>query len=477
MRAKIILRQLALVGLALAVASCGGSLLETPPGTLSILVSGFTTTAGDTTADISWTTNVPTTHLVEYGTSPGVYTQSTFQTDTAGVLHTVSLTGLTEAMTYHYRVRTFHSSLPDVTSAESSFATTASAPPTLAQKQRGVWIVGGLSGNVTTSAVSQVDLYDPVLDTWYASITSLPTAVSFAAACSWGGKLYVIGGFDTSGNVRNIVQIYDVAGDSWSSGAPMPPGAGLGRANVFAVTVNNRIYVLGGTTGNATAGWVLPAAGVRTWEYNPSGDSWTQKNDYTNATWTSERLLLAFNDVIYNLGGRSAAATPNTAHDGYAVTTNNYTNAVQEVLLTSARTGSSGVMYTPATGPAVMAIVGGFTALPAVTQNFIVQIAAGGTATSLFQYLYYPFTSPATWQPAAPPPPTYPDAVGFTSSALSGSKIYVFGGTNSVGTTTPPASGRIYVWSFDLAGLPNGSWTACPSMPVGRYGHTAVVVQ
>jgi hypothetical protein len=473
----MILKQLVMVGLALTVASCGGSLLETPPGTLSVLVTGITATAGQTTADISWTTNVPTTHLVEYGTAAGAYTLSTFQTDTAGLSHTVSLTGLTEAMTYYYRVRTFHSSLPDVASAESTFTTSVSTPPSLAQKQRGIWIVGGLSGNAIGTTVSQVDLYDPVLDTWYASVTTLPTAVSFAAACSWSGKLYVIGGFKANGDVCNIVQIYNVAGDGWSSGAPMPGGAGLGRANVSAVTVNNRIYLLSGTTTNATAPWALPLTNFRTWEYNPTGDSWTQKADYTNATWTSERLLLTFNDVIYNLGGRSAAATPNTSHDGYAVTTNNYTNGVQEVLLTSARTGCSGVLYAPATGPAVMAIVGGFTGLPAVTQNFIVQIASGGTATSLFQYLYYPFTAPATWQPTAPPPPTYPDAVGFTSSALSGSKIFVFGGTSSIATTTSPASGRIYAHSFDLAGLPNGAWAACASMPVGRYGHAAVVVQ
>jgi hypothetical protein len=474
MSMETILRRFALIGLALAVTSCGGSLFETPPGTIVILVSGINATPGQTTADIGWTTNVPTTHLVEYGTAPGAYTQSTFQTDTASELHTVALTGLVEATTYYYRVRNFHSSLPDVVSAESSFATGVSAPPTLVQKQRGIWMVGGLSGNAVTTTVSQVDLFDPVLGTWYPGVTSLPTPVSFAAACSWGGKIYVIGGFDSGGNVRNIVQIYNVADDAWSSGTNMPPGALSGRANVYAATVNNRIYLLAGTTGNATAAWILPLAGVRTWEYNPTGDSWTQKADYTSANYTSERLALAFNDVIYNFSGRSASSTPNTAHDGYAVTTNSYTSGATEVVLTSARTGVSGVLYAPAAGPAVMAIVGGFTALPAITQNFIVQIAAGSTPTSLFQYLYYPFTAPATWQNAVN---NFPDSVGFSSAALSGSKIFVYGGTSSVATTTPAASGRTYAYWFDLANLPNGAWTACSSMPVGRYGHTAVAVQ
>lgn len=472
MKIKMVLKQIALIGLALAVASCGGSLLETPPGTLSIIVSSIATSAAETTVDISWTTNVATTHMVEYGTAPGSYTQATFQTETADAAHAVTLTGLTEATTYYYRVRNFHSSLPDVASAESAFTTSVSTPPSLAQKQRGIWIVGGLSGNAIGTTVSQVDLYDPVLDTWYASVTSLPTPVSFAGVCSRGGRIYVIGGFNSTGTVMANVQIYNVAGDSWSAGGAMsaPPPVSA-RANINAVTVNDKIYVLGGTTGDAA----LPRAGsITTFEYNPVLDSWSSKANFVAAGQYSERLSLPFNDVIYNMGGRTSATAVTNTHDGLAVTTNGLTQAT-EVLLTAARTGATGVIYTPTAGPAVAAIVGGFTSLTLTSGNFIVQGTTVSPATNLFQYLYFPFTNPPVtlgWQNADP----LDIDLGFCAAALSGSDLYVFGGTASC--VSASASGLNNAYRFDLDTVATGgAWTASASMPVGRYGHAAVVVQ
>jgi hypothetical protein len=183
----------------------------------------------------------------------------------------------------------------------------------------------------------------------------------------------------------------------------------------------------------------------------------------------SERFLLPFNDVIYHLGGRTAATTVSTAHDGVAVTINGLTGAT-EVVLSTARAGIAGVLYAPASGPALMAIVGGFTSLTATTGNFVAQSTTASPPTNAFQYLYYPFTAPATWQS---PASQYPLSIGFAAAALSGSKMYVFGGTTLV---TAAASGLNNAYWFDLSSL-GGGWTAAASLPAGRYGHAAVTVQ
>jgi hypothetical protein len=459
---KNMLVRFLLSGLTLVLVACNGLLLQTPPGTERAQVSGLAVTAGETTADITWTTSEATTHLLEYGTAPATYTASTFQSQTPDTSHTVSLTGLTAATTYYYRVWNFHSSLPDSVSAESSFSTTVSSPPTDVQKLRGVWIIGGLSTSSIGSVIGAVDLFDPVLNFWYESVTTLPIPVSFAAASSWSGKLYVIGGFDSAGTALADVQIYDVASDSWSTGTSMPAA----RANAYAATVNGRIYVLGGTTLNAaTPPWT---ASNLTYEYTPGG-TWSTKANYAAAAY-SEHFLLPFNDVIYNLGGRTAATTATTWHDGFAVTTNGLSQGT-EVILTSGRTGMAGVLYTPASGPALMAIVGGFTSLTATTGNFVAQSTTASPPTNAFQYLYYPFTAPASWQS----PATYPLWIGFGAAALSGSKMYVFGGTSLV---TAAANGLNNVNWFDLSTL-SGGWTAAASLPAGRgrYGHAAVTVQ
>ncbi|OHD22624.1 MAG: hypothetical protein A2064_07715 [Spirochaetes bacterium GWB1_66_5] len=331
----------------------------------------------------------------------------------------------------------------------------------LTPKQRGVWLIGGLSTSSIGSVLAAVDLYDPVQDAWYPGVTSLPTPVSFAAASFCNGRLYVMGGFNAAGTVLATVQIYDLDDDSWSAGTSMPAA----RANAYAATVNGRIYVLGGTTLNAAATpWT---ASNLTFEYTPGG-TWSTKANYAAANY-SERFLLPFNDVIYNFGGRTTATTVTTAHDGFAVTTNGLSQGT-EVVLAPARTGIAGVLYTPASGPALMAIVGGFTSLTTTNGNFVGQSTGTSLSTSAFQYLYYPFTAPASWQS---PVSQYPFSIGFSAAALSGSRIYVFGGTDVV---TAAANGLNIAYSFDLSNLA-GTWTAAASMPAGRYGHAAVTVQ
>jgi N-acetylneuraminic acid mutarotase len=458
MKSCILIVPAAFLGLFLV--SCGGLLLEEPPGTENVEISGIQATAITTvSATITWSTNVPTTHIVEYGISSGNYSESTLQSQTADTAHSVDLTGLSEGTTYYYRANNYSLSLADASSGEYSFTTAATPPPTPEQRLRGIWIIGGLSTSSIGSVIGAVDLFDPVLNTWYASVTTLPTPVSFAAASSSNGNLYVIGGFDSGGNVLSAVQIYDVAGGGWSAGTGMPAA----RANTYAATVNGRIYVLGGTTLNAATNPYT--ASNTTWEYTPGG-TWSTKA--TMAASYSERLLLPFNDVIYHLGGRTAATTVSNAHDGIAVTINGLTGAT-EVALSSARTGGAAALYAPASGPALMAIVGGFTSLTATSGNFVAQGTTASSPTNLFQYLYYPFTSPASWQG----PANYPLTIGFGAAAIYGSRMYVFGGTSLV---TAAANGLNNACWFDLSNL-GGAWTVAASLPAGRYGHCAVAVR
>jgi N-acetylneuraminic acid mutarotase len=461
MKRCILIIPAALFGLYLV--SCGGLLLEEPPGTEDVEFSAIQATAITTTsATITWSTNVPTTHVVEYGLASGSYSESTLQTANADTAHTVNLSGLSEGTTYYYRVKNYNLSLADTSSAEHTFTTIVTPPPTPEQRLRGIWLFGGLAGSTYANPVQQVDLYDPVTDTWYANVTSLPTPVSFAGAASYGGRIFVFGGFTTAGTAVPTVQIYTVSSDTWTTGTDMLAV----RANIHAATVNDKIYVLGGTTGNASALW---AASNLTYEYTPGG-TWITKANYA-AVNHSERCLLPFNDVIYNLGGRTSATVSTTAHDGFAATTNGLSQGT-EVVLSSGRTGISGVLYAPTSGPALMAIVGGFiTPLTATTGCFVAQGTTNSTPTNLFQYLYYPFTSPpATW---TNPASQYPLSIGFGSAALSGSKMFVFGGTTLV---TSAANGLNNAYWFDLSNL-SGGWTAAASLPTGRYGHCAVAVR
>lgn len=80
-----------------------------------------------------------------------------------------------------------------------------------------------------------------------------------------GGRVYVVGGFDASGQPVDTVESYDPATDRWTQRASLP--ALLHHVNVTAV--DGKLYVVGGLSGSSFA-----ASGT-TLVYDPTADSWS----------------------------------------------------------------------------------------------------------------------------------------------------------------------------------------------------------
>jgi N-acetylneuraminic acid mutarotase len=438
---------------------------------------------------MTWTTKVPCNHILEYGTTSGVYTNSTVTTTSPNSTHSETITGLLSGTRYYYRIHLLADGVPDVTSGQYFADTTSETPPTAAQKARGVWIVGGISGSAVTSTVGAIDLYDPVNNTWYANVASAATGtyvpVSFAAYAAYNGKLYVFGGFDNTGTVRNLVQIYTISTNTWTTGAVMPQA----RANIFATVLNGYIYILGGTTANATSAYAVtytpPAGCTSTIEYNVAGNTWV----YTKiafGTAGSERFSYAYDGIVYNLGGRTAAATLALTHDGLIPFT--VTQPVNgeldgtgtvEVAMSAARTGFTGGFYKPSANPGFVYLVGGvsgtFVGTPACFIN------SGTTSAALIntvQFMHYPFAAPRTWVTGV----SYPVSIAFgatvVSTALGSPRIIHFGGTQALGASASgQASGYWIPTPPDPAYTWTDSWTAISSTGMSaRWGHGAVTL-
>jgi N-acetylneuraminic acid mutarotase len=124
-----------------------------------------------------------------------------------------------------------------------------------------IYVMGG------ESADAMVQVYDPALNTWSTG-ANIPVPVKeHAAVCAPDGKIYVIGGL--SGSAINNVQIYDPVANSWSTGAPMPT-----PRNEFAYVLawDGRIYCIGGKTSggnNSTPFYTVVEI------YDPAANSWT----------------------------------------------------------------------------------------------------------------------------------------------------------------------------------------------------------
>ena len=183
-----------------------------------------------------------------------------------------------------------------------------------------LYVVGGWdnSGN----PVGEVEIYDPATNTWSTG-ASEPTALAGSSSTTFDGKMYVIGGCDAFNCGYNTVQIYDPASNSWSSGAAYPTAIAWEACGAPAAD----IICAGGTTGNQSD---TSAA----YAYSPSANSWSPVASLPIDLWASGyvaangKLLVSggvtngFNTVTnqgfsYDPGSNSWTALPNSNNSDY----------------------------------------------------------------------------------------------------------------------------------------------------------------
>ncbi|WP_405691675.1 kelch repeat-containing protein [Streptomyces sp. NBC_00057] len=155
-----------------------------------------------------------------------------------------------------------------------------------------VYSVGGFNGTI---AVNKAYVYDPGTQAWSA-LPNLSIARSAPQAAAYGGKLYVFGGWDTSGRPVAKTEIYDPATGAWSTGADTPKPYAGGAVTVF----NGKIYIVGGCTDDACGKTDVQA-------YDPVSDSWSSGAAYPEpVSWLG---CSAIANKLYCAGG----ATPVSA--------------------------------------------------------------------------------------------------------------------------------------------------------------------
>src|SRR5204863_8950815 len=101
------------------------------------------------------------------------------------------------------------------------------------------YLVGGL--NSSFAVTGALVRYNIATDTWTPLATAPSTINQAPSAAIWNGKIYAIGGLN--GSPTTTVQIYDIASNTWSAGAPIP----LGTYGAAAGALNNKVFVAGGT--------------------------------------------------------------------------------------------------------------------------------------------------------------------------------------------------------------------------------------
>src|SRR5919109_2036491 len=156
-----------------------------------------------------------------------------------------------------------------------------------------IYVIGGFdeSGQVTDI----VEVYNINNNSW-AKVAPLPEPLHHTSAASFNGKLYVVGGYTAPWSPSNKLFIYDPAQNKWQEGKPMPTARGALNVNF----VNGILYAIGGSSNRPLN---LNEA------YDPSGDTWTSKALMPTARHHAGSSIVDGN--IFVIGGRISGSLEN----------------------------------------------------------------------------------------------------------------------------------------------------------------------
>jgi len=166
-----------------------------------------------------------------------------------------------------------------------------------------IYVIGGFeAGPVTSSIVERCDIST---DSW-SRVRPMPVGLNHAATATWGGKLYVVGGYSgRSALLQEVSSLYryDPGTDRWAR----LPGAPTKRAALTAAVIKGKLYAAGG----AFAGQALKTLEIydiahRRWRKGPS------------MTVAREHLAgTALGGSFYVLAGRAAGVGNLTTAERY----------------------------------------------------------------------------------------------------------------------------------------------------------------
>jgi N-acetylneuraminic acid mutarotase len=156
-----------------------------------------------------------------------------------------------------------------------------------------IYVIGGF--DETGQVTGVVEVYNITNNTW-TKATSLPEPLHHTAAASYNGKIYVVGGYTATGSPSNKLFIYDPVWDKWQEGKPMPTARGALNVNF----INGTLYAIGGASDR-------PLNSNEA--YDASRDTWTSKALMPTARHHAGSAVV--DGKIFVIGGRISGSLEN----------------------------------------------------------------------------------------------------------------------------------------------------------------------
>ena len=194
-------------------------------------------------------------------------------------------------------------------------------------------------GGYGTAITNVVDMYDISTDTWTSTTTNPNLKLSVArynlAAAAAGNKILFAGG-DT-GNSSAVVDMYDVSTNTWTSTSTNPNlKLSFARPNLAAAATGNKILFAGGDY----------LGGVDVVDmYDVSTDTWTSKSTNSNFKLSVGRYNLAAaaaGNKIFFAGGLTNSTTYSSVVDIYDISSESWSTTTLSVARSNLAAAAAG---------------------------------------------------------------------------------------------------------------------------------------
>jgi N-acetylneuraminic acid mutarotase len=308
----------------------------------------------------------------------------------------------------------------------------------LATYDNRVYIFGGSKKMFGVAPYNSTFMYNPATDTWEQK-ADMPTARSGLGAVVMDDKIYCIGGVasydggsgDNSDQIwYDIVEIYDPATDTWSTGAPMSTF----HAWYGLVGLKGLIYAV-----NSYYSWNVNEA------YNPFEDEWTtiskcnHQRGYATACAMGDSVIYAFGGISNDNIDRVVQVEKFKPHE---------TQEKRGLWTTIAEIDTARCMVPAVSHEGKIYLPGGFCQ---ASGRCLDKVSVFDPATTSFDVL-----------------PPLPQARNGHGAAFLDGHLYVFGGK----TAFSSGAAQKQVWMFD----PDSSkWIAKAPMPANCHFGCAIL--
>lgn len=248
-----------------------------PPAIISLpvapTISNVNASVTTTTANISWSLDMPATGQVNYGTTAAYGSSTTAETSLDYSSHVQTITGLTPGTLYHYRVRSTGSGAVEAVSTDYTFTTTSAAtyPSTTA--------ISLVTINADTIPGYLSEITDSTWGTKIRRVTNVAGRASTYPKCSaWsknGTYVYIHGG-------QRVLNATTYA-DNGTIGT-----SGKGAYAVWSNVTDTRMY--GADDGQGTGTGKL-------WTCDVTGPTWAALADFTLNTISGQSRAYGYVEI------------------------------------------------------------------------------------------------------------------------------------------------------------------------------------